>query len=150
MANLHLRLPLIVPLCLLSLANSYTTVASTRVCEDVAFSYFNGSNSLVHNETIALAMQTYLTLFAITGDPNRLGTLAFPQYGPDAKIPDLNSMSNTTIHNPTDHPRCRWRQQAFYHWTHKQPWTRWNGVVCNFSFPPRHGVMFHITPGTEA
>jgi cholinesterase len=82
--------------------------------EDVPYVYFNGPNPRVINDTIALALQTYYTQFAITGQPNLRGFQHFEEYGPEAKILNLNITGVEMIHDPTDNLRCRWWQEALY------------------------------------
>ncbi|KAH0543889.1 hypothetical protein FGG08_001790 [Glutinoglossum americanum] len=82
--------------------------------EDVAYTYFNGPNRLVTNDTIALALQSYITAFATTGQPNRQSLPQIPLYGSSNQILDLNVTGITPISDPEANERCEWWQKALY------------------------------------
>ena len=48
------------------------SVGYTIHAQDVPYTYYNGANENVHSTEMAIALQKYLTRFAITGNPNRL------------------------------------------------------------------------------
>ena len=82
--------------------------------EDVAYTFYNGPTSLVSNQTLAVALQEYITSFATNGVPSGPSLPKFPQYGKGATILDLNMTSITKMTDPTANPRCYWWQQALY------------------------------------
>ena len=82
--------------------------------EDVPYFYYNGPSPRVQNETIALAMQTYYTNFAITGLPNNGQYPDFQQYGTGSNVLGLNVTGIAVKKDPADNSRCRWWQQALY------------------------------------
>ncbi|KAH0559611.1 hypothetical protein GP486_003876 [Trichoglossum hirsutum] len=81
---------------------------------DVPYTYFNGPDPRVTNETIALAMQSYITTFAITGQPNRQDLPEIPLYGENSQILDLNVTGMAVISDPEANERCEWWQKALY------------------------------------
>lgn len=83
--------------------------------QDVPYTYFNGPSPRVANATIAEAMQSYLTRFALSGNPNGAGAVAVPEYWPGAAILDLNVTGSTVIPDPNNNVRCRWWQEALYY-----------------------------------
>jgi carboxylesterase type B len=83
--------------------------------EDVPYTYFNGPSPSVANATIAEAMQSYLTRFALSGNPNGAGAVALPEYWPGATILDLNVTGSSVMPDPNNNVRCRWWQEALYY-----------------------------------
>lgn len=83
--------------------------------EDVPYTYFNGPNSNVVNDTIALAMQKYLMSFVLTGDPNAQATVKMPIYSQQNLILDLNLTGIVQIQDPNANFRCDWWQKALYY-----------------------------------
>jgi carboxylesterase type B len=81
--------------------------------EDVPYTYYNGPSSSV-NGTIALAMQSYITTFAMTGQPNQPSLPQIPLYGSNNQILDFNVTGITTISDPEANERCEWWQKALY------------------------------------
>ncbi|KAH8648744.1 Alpha/Beta hydrolase protein [Tricladium varicosporioides] len=84
--------------------------------QDVSYTYWNSSISdPTINPKIALAMQAYITEFAVSGDPNtRTGFPAFPVYGDNANMLDLNVTGIKVMKDDTDNFRCDWWQKALY------------------------------------
>jgi carboxylesterase type B len=68
----------------------------------------------VPNPAIAIALQEYITNFAMTGDPNGPGVPHFPMYGADATVQDLNYTGITQTKDPAANYRCAWWQSAPY------------------------------------
>ncbi|KAI9806534.1 MAG: hypothetical protein M1833_003721 [Piccolia ochrophora] len=88
--------------------------------QDIPYTYFNNeANPAVLSADIAVALQTYLTRFAATGDPNGASSPAgllpaFPRYGPDSKVLNLNITGIDVVADPAANERCVWWQNAFY------------------------------------
>ncbi|KAI9815832.1 MAG: hypothetical protein M1832_005246 [Thelocarpon impressellum] len=89
--------------------------------QDVAYTYFTNSSapasgalSLPVNETVALALQRYITEFAESGVPNGPGVPQFNMYGDDARILDLGAKGINEIVDPNANERCLWWQKALY------------------------------------
>ncbi|KIM92937.1 hypothetical protein OIDMADRAFT_62061 [Oidiodendron maius Zn] len=82
--------------------------------EDVAYLYYNGPSPLVINETIALAMQTYYTRFAITGSPDNDQYPIFHKYTNNSSLLSMNITGISMKQDLADNSRCRWWQQALY------------------------------------
>lgn len=81
---------------------------------DVPYTFFNGPNPRVSNDTIATAMQGYFTSFALTGNPNRNGRVGIPEYRAGELILDLNVTGFTVVKDPNANERCVWWQKALY------------------------------------
>lgn len=86
---------------------------------DVAFTYYTGgaiSNlpTQVTNQTIAIALQEFITSFAIEGRPEAEGIRQFNMYGPDAKVLELNITGIDEVRDSNAGPRCSWWQKALY------------------------------------
>jgi carboxylesterase type B len=83
--------------------------------QDVPYTYYNSSlPSPEIDPEIALAMQAYITEFAVSGNPNRKGFPNFPLYGTEANLLDLNVTGIKLIPDDTDNFRCAWWQKALY------------------------------------
>ncbi|KAI9834035.1 MAG: hypothetical protein M1819_003320 [Sarea resinae] len=82
--------------------------------EDVPYTYFDGPNAAVLNDTVATTLQSYITTFVSTGDPNRAGLPTFPIYGSQATVLNLNQTFIDEITDPVANPRCLWWQKALY------------------------------------
>ncbi|KAF7191691.1 Carboxylesterase patB [Pseudocercospora fuligena] len=80
---------------------------------DVAYTYYNGANITSHQTAIAL--QEYITNFAMTGNPNGPGVASFPVYGRNASMNVLNVTGITQEVDGTANPRCEWWQKALYY-----------------------------------
>lgn len=93
--------------------------------QDVPYTYYNadapsagsGLSLTPTNQTVAFALQDYITTFAVTGIPDSPvdGLPAFPIYGPDAEIVSLNASSIGEAMDPTANARCRWWQLGLYY-----------------------------------
>ena len=82
---------------------------------DVVYTFFNGQSPAILNNTVAIALQEYLTSFAQTGVPSGPGIPVFPLYGSDSKITDFNTTRISTIMDPTQNARCHWWQKALFY-----------------------------------
>lgn len=84
--------------------------------QDVAYTYWNSSlPSPKIDSEISLAMQAYITEFAVSGDPNnRKGFASFPVYGEGANMLDLNVTGIKVMKDDTANMRCEWWQKALY------------------------------------
>ena len=83
--------------------------------QDIPYSYFNGPNpDEVAVPRIAIALQEYITNFAMTGSPNGPGVPNFPIYGPQATVQELNVTGITQTTDPTANYRCNWWQKALF------------------------------------
>lgn len=83
--------------------------------EDIPYTYYNGPNPSVIAPQIAIALQTYITNFAVTGSPNGPGVPYFPAYGSNATVVNLNYTGITLQMDPTANYRCDWWQKALYY-----------------------------------
>ncbi len=83
---------------------------------DIQYTFYNGQPTNISTNLIApvgKALQTYLTNFIMTGNPNGRGMPPFPMQGKNAS---MNSIS-TTINRVTDdtsNQRCAWWQKALF------------------------------------
>ena len=82
--------------------------------QDVQYTFFNGPNPAVTSGSIAIALQEYITSFAIKGVPSGPSLPRFPLYTNATDIIDLNATSITTILDPIANQRCNWWQQELY------------------------------------
>ncbi|RMY65726.1 hypothetical protein D0863_08922 [Hortaea werneckii] len=85
---------------------------------DVPYTYFTTSEeSSVRNETVAIALQQYITQFAMSGTPNgdETGIPYFKMYGDDATVQTLNVSRISEQMDPTANRRCNWWQKALYY-----------------------------------
>jgi carboxylesterase type B len=83
--------------------------------EDVPYTYFNGPNPSVINDTIAVTLQKFLMSFALNGNPNTNATVLLPEYGDQGSILDLNVTGVVPIKDPNDNIRCDWWQKGLYY-----------------------------------
>ena len=81
---------------------------------DLAYTFFNGPGASVVNDSVAIALQEYITSFAINGAPSGPSLPMFPTYTNATDIIDLNATSITTIRDPVANQRCDWWQKALY------------------------------------
>jgi len=83
--------------------------------QDVVYTFFNGPNPAVVNPQIAVALQEYLTSFAIHGVPSGPGIPLFPMYGANATEINLGATTIAEMRDPTANERCKWWQKALYY-----------------------------------
>lgn len=82
--------------------------------QDVAYTFFNGPSSSVV-DPIAVALQEYITSFAVNGKPTAGPSLPmFPIYSNATDIIDLNATSITETMDPIANFRCDWWQKELY------------------------------------
>ena len=88
--------------------------------QDVPYTFYGTSSNisasipLPTNQTVAVALQNYITDFAQTGTPNGAGVPKFDMYGPDAQVLSLGINGLEEITDETANERCRWWQKALY------------------------------------
>jgi len=83
--------------------------------QDVPYTFFNGPSSSVSSDTAAVALQQYITSFAVNGAPSGNYTIPyFPMYGKNNTVIDLNATSITDIADPVANYRCLWWQKELY------------------------------------
>jgi carboxylesterase type B len=89
--------------------------------QDVAYTYYEGSGISksplgVKNVTVALALQDFITSFAIEGRPDAAeeGIKEFRMYGPDASVLKLNVSGIAEVRDSNANMRCDWWQKALY------------------------------------
>ncbi|CAF9932186.1 MAG: hypothetical protein ALECFALPRED_005234 [Alectoria fallacina] len=82
--------------------------------QDVAYTFFNGPSSSGVSDPIAVALQEYITSFAINGKPSGPSLPMFPIYSNSTDIIDLNVISITEIMDPIANDRCDWWQKELY------------------------------------
>jgi carboxylesterase type B len=69
------------------------------------------------NQTLAYAIQDYITTFAIGGVPHSSvdGLSGFPSYGKNGSVVRLSSSSISTMIDPAANERCKWWNLGLYH-----------------------------------
>lgn len=83
--------------------------------QDLAYTFFNGPSSSVVSDPIAVALQEYITSFAINGgQPSGPLLPMFPIYSNASDIIDVNATSITEIMDPIANSRCDWWQKELY------------------------------------
>ena len=82
--------------------------------EDVAYTFFDGPNPSVLSDPIAVALQEYITSFAINGKPSGPSLPKFPIYSNATDIIDLNATGISVIMDPIANQRCNWWQKELY------------------------------------
>ena len=80
--------------------------------QDLPYTFFNGPNPSVLNNTVAVALQEYITSFAETGVPSGPGLPVFPQYGANSNLLNLGLTQISVIKDNTANPRCLWWQKG--------------------------------------
>lgn len=100
-----------VDILLLGLELQYADISQGQ---DVAYTYYNGASASVLSTPIAIALQEYITQFAISGQPNEPGVPYFSMYGNNATVQDLNITGITQVMDPTANQRCNWWQKVLY------------------------------------
>ncbi|KAF2175594.1 alpha/beta-hydrolase [Zopfia rhizophila CBS 207.26] len=87
---------------------------------DVPYTYYEGGavsalNPLeVTNRTVAIALQEFITSFAIEGRPSADGIRQFNMYGEDARVLELNVTGIEEVMDTNANERCNWWQKALY------------------------------------
>ena len=91
--------------------------------EDVAYTFYDAPNGTVVidgygvpvNETVAYALQDFITSFVRTGAPSStLASAAFPEYGTEGNIMTLDVSGIVPGIDDSDNYRCRFWQKALY------------------------------------
>ena len=80
----------------------------------MAYTFFNGPSASVVSDPIAIALQEYITSFAINDKPSGPSLPMFPLYTNATDIIDLNATSITVILDPIANSRCDWWQKELY------------------------------------
>ncbi|MCJ1356216.1 MAG: hypothetical protein MMC33_006210 [Icmadophila ericetorum] len=83
--------------------------------QDVPYTFYNGPNPSVANDTVAIALQEYITSFVETGTPSAPHILKFPMYGSNSQIIDLGTTKISQIMDDVIGSRCEWWQKALYY-----------------------------------
>ncbi|KAI9754980.1 MAG: hypothetical protein M4579_004454 [Chaenotheca gracillima] len=83
--------------------------------QDVAYTFYNEPNPAVLVPSLAVALQEYITTFAINGKPSAKGTPKFPTYGSNGMVQNINVTGIEAIKDPADNARCLWWQKALYY-----------------------------------
>ncbi|KAF2089604.1 alpha/beta-hydrolase [Saccharata proteae CBS 121410] len=83
--------------------------------QDVAYTYYDPTDS--GNQTVAFALQDYLTSFAMTGKPTTIvdGLPEFRMYGPDATVIELSGTSISNVMDAAANERCRWWNKGIFY-----------------------------------
>ena len=87
--------------------------------DDIPYTFYDGTvNAAVENDTLALDMQSYITAFAATGNPNAFrkgtGLPLFPMYGRENTLLNFNTTFISTITDPNKNGRCDWWQKGLF------------------------------------
>ncbi|EXJ69648.1 uncharacterized protein A1O5_06719 [Cladophialophora psammophila CBS 110553] len=82
--------------------------------DDISYTYYNGPNPLVKNDTLAVIMQRYFTNFVMTGNPNAAGLPPFPTYGATTTVQNLNLTKIGPMKDNAANERCMWWQKGLY------------------------------------
>ena len=80
--------------------------------QDIPYTFFNGPNPSVLNNTVAVALQEYITSFAQTSTPSAPGLPVFPQYGANSNLLNLGLTQISVIKDNTANARCLWWQKG--------------------------------------
>jgi carboxylesterase type B len=86
---------------------------------DVRYTYYDGGAESesplgVVNTTVALALQDWITSFAIKGKPEADGVKEFKMYGEDASVMELDLDGIDEVMDRNANERCKWWQKALY------------------------------------
>ena len=83
---------------------------------DVAYTFYDdhGVSSLVRAPNVALGLQSYITEFVQSANPNGGGTPYFPVYGTNSSVMDLGVTEFGSVTDPTANERCTFWQKALY------------------------------------
>ncbi|OBT60805.1 hypothetical protein VE03_09894 [Pseudogymnoascus sp. 23342-1-I1] len=85
--------------------------------EDLTYTFYDGPSTTADdgtvNATVAKALQSYITHFVATGNPNGGVAPYFPQYGSNSSVQVVSPYDfGTQVTNPKDNKRCSWWQSA--------------------------------------
>lgn len=84
--------------------------------EDLPYTFYNGpsdADGKTVNATVAIALQSYITHFVATGNPNGGVAPYFPQYGTNSSVQVVAPDDfGTQITDPENNKRCSWWQSA--------------------------------------
>jgi carboxylesterase type B len=88
---------------------------------DVPYTFYNANETStspirgVPNPAIAIALQEYITNFAMRGTPNQEGVVPFFDiYGANATVQNLNVTGISQLRDPTANQRCNWWQKGLF------------------------------------
>ena len=81
---------------------------------DIPYTFYNGPDPRVSNDTLAQLFQKYLTNFAISGNPNREDLPSMPIYGRQNLVTDINITMIKPLRDPAAKEQCYWLQRALY------------------------------------
>jgi carboxylesterase type B len=70
--------------------NYLFSVPPANHTQDVPYTFFNGANASVKNNTVAVIMQRYFAGFVENGDPNRDGLPEWDTYGSQSAVMNFN------------------------------------------------------------
>ena len=79
---------------------------------DLPYTFFNNPTPQVVSSSVAVALQNYITSFAMTGTPNEPGVPQFNIYGPGNRVQNLNITGIDRIRDPAASERCIWWQEG--------------------------------------
>ncbi|KAF1956520.1 carboxylesterase family protein-like protein [Byssothecium circinans] len=87
--------------------------------QDIAYTYYDGGALSstpfgVYNRTVAIALQEFITSFAMNGVPQAEGIRQFNMYGPDARVLELNVTGIEEVRDSNSGARCSWWQLGLY------------------------------------
>ena len=85
-----------------------------RHAEDVYYTFANGPNPMVANNSLATAMQEYITSFVQTDMPNAPGFPDFRTYEAAGGILNLNTSMISLIPDKTANERCAFWQKGLF------------------------------------
>jgi carboxylesterase type B len=86
---------------------------------DTSYTYYTGGATslnplMVTNRTVAVALQDFITSFAMNGVPEAEGIRKFNMYGPDAQVLELNVTGIEEVRDSNASDRCKWWQLSLY------------------------------------
>lgn len=82
---------------------------------DLPYTFYNRNSSSVSNETVALALQDYITSFTQNGSPDSSVGPVLGRYGKQERILNLGLSNITAVHDDTANQRCRFWQNVPYY-----------------------------------
>lgn len=81
---------------------------------DVPYTFYNGPDPRVFNDSLAKTFQKYLTNFVIHGNPNKPGLPYMPLYGEENLVTNINITSIEPMKDPASKEECSWWQKGLY------------------------------------